>query len=76
MAEETESIRKDSAKRQVDPKTVNDWSGRRFIPPKGSTLPADGIDGEVFMLIKDAAPNQLYQYDESEGHWSTIGPRT
>ncbi len=76
MAEETESVRQDTASRRVTPKQIQDWGGRRVILPKGTTLPAEGVSGEVFVLIKDAGIDQMYIFDESESHWSTVGPRT
>lgn len=79
MAEETESVRKDSAKRQIEERQIIDWSGKRIILPKGTTLPALGsgvtyIDGEVFVLVKPSGVNQLYEFDESVNNWITVGP--
>lgn len=76
MSESSESVRADSAQRQVQQKQINDWSGKRFVPPRGTVLPATGLPGELFTLIRDADKDQLYIYDESEGNWSTVGPRT
>ncbi len=78
MAETNESVRKDSQRREDKQMAVTDWGGRRFIPPRGSTLPTvDGtqVDGEVFMYT-GGSKLQLYVYDETAGNWSTIGPRT
>lgn len=75
MAEQTERIRKDSSERQLNQKEIVDWSGKRFVPPRGTTLPATvgALPGELFALIKDAARDQLYQFDASENNWVTVG---
>lgn len=72
----SESVRADSAKRGIDDRQVYDWGGKRFVPPRGVTLPAVGLPGEVFTLIRNGAPDQLYIFDEDSDNWSTIGPRT
>ena len=76
MAETTESVRRDSAKRGVEQKEIDDWSGRRVVLPRGTTLPATGLPGEAFVLIKAGAQNQLYTYDDGMGQWVTVGPTT
>lgn len=76
MAEVTESIRQDKAKKGASQKQLEDWSGRRMILPKGTTLPADGIAGEVFVLIKDSSHDQMYIWDDSLDKFITVGPRT
>lgn len=79
MAEASESVRVDQQVREQKQKEITDWGGRRFVPPKGTTLPPvtnDLIDGELFMLVKGAGINQLYQFDESQDNWTTVGPRT
>lgn len=72
----TESVRADSAKRGIDERQVYDWSGKRFVLPRGVTLPAVGLPGEVFTLVRASLPDQLYIFDEDADSWSTIGPRT
>ena len=37
MGEETESVRKDSAVREIEQKEVQDWSGKRLVLPRGTT---------------------------------------
>lgn len=76
MAETKESIRGDSAQRQIEGKQINDWSGKRFVPPRGTTLPAisTALPGELFVLVKDADIDQLYIFDNSVNNWSTVGP--
>lgn len=74
MAETTESVRRDSAVRQIKQKEIQDWSGKRVILPRGTTLPASGLDGEMFVKIVAAGHNQLYTYDEEINNWVTVGP--
>lgn len=77
MAEETESVRKDSAERQLKQKETVDWSGKRFVPPRGTTLPTTGLPNEVFVLQRTSPlKDQLYMYDEEYNNWVTVGPRT
>lgn len=75
MAEQTESVRKDSSERQLNQKEVVDWSGKRFVLPRGTTLPpvAGALPGEIAVLIKDAGRDQLYQFDQSQNNWVTVG---
>lgn len=72
----SESVREDSASRQIEQKQVYDWGGKRFVPPRGVTLPAVGLPGEVFVLVRGSLPDQLYLYDDDASSWSTVGPRT
>lgn len=78
MTENSENIRVDSQTREDKQRGVTDWGGRRFIAPKGTTLPAvtdDLIDGEVFVLIRGAGLKpQFYLFDEGLNKWSTVGP--
>lgn len=77
MAETTESVRSDAATRTKDQKELVDWGGRRLVIPKGTTLPAitdDLIEGEVFLLVKSAASNQIYTFDSGINNWVTVGP--
>lgn len=75
MAEETESVRKDSAKRQIDQRQIIDWSGKRIILPRGTTLPASGLPAEVFVKENTAPiPDNLYIWDDDMGNWVTVGP--
>ncbi len=75
MAEETESVRKDSAERQLKEKEIVDWSGKRLVLPRGTTLPASGLPGEVF-IKQNTHPvaDDLYIYDDDRGNWVTVGP--
>lgn len=77
MAENTESVRVDSAVREQKQKQTTDWGGRRFVFPKGTTLPAvtaDLIEGEAFVLVKAGASDQLYIFDKGINNWVTVGP--
>lgn len=75
MAEETESIRQDSSERQLKQKETVDWSGKRFVLPRGTTLPPAGLPGEVFVLQKTSPlRDQLYIFDDEYNNWSTVGP--
>ncbi len=75
MAEEIESVRIDSATRDLKQKEIRDWSGKRFVPPRGTTLPAviGALPSEMFVLIKSGGIDQLYIFDESLNNWSTVG---
>jgi len=76
MSATTESVRGDAVDRQIERKQIKDWSGKRLVLPRGTTLPAVGtaLSGEVFVLIKDAGVDQLYIFDDSVNNWSTVGP--
>lgn len=74
MTETTESVRRDSAIRQIREKEIQDWSGKRVILPRGTTLPATGLPGEVFVKIEEAGIDNLYIFDESVNNWVTVGP--
>lgn len=74
MAEEIESVRKDSASRDLKQKEVIDWSGKRVVLPRGTTLPTDGLPDEVFVKQRDSAEDQLFIRDEDLNRWVTIGP--
>lgn len=75
MTETVESIRKDSAVRQVQQKEIVDWSGKRFVPPRGTTLPAMGLPGEIFVLERTSPlRDQVYMWDAEYNNWSTVGP--
>lgn len=74
MAEETESVRVDRAKRELEERERMNWSGKKVVLPKGTTLPSTGESGEVFVLVKNAASDQMYIFDESINNWVTVGP--
>ena len=74
MAEEIESVRKDSSARQLEEKEIIDWSGKRLVLPRGTTLPSSPRPAEIFTVIKDADTDQVMIYDESLSQWLTIGP--
>ena len=77
MAETTESVRKDSAKREIEERAVVDWSGKRFVLPRGTTLPTTSgrLPGEVFVLQKGSPnPDQMYIFDDTVNNWVTVGP--
>ena len=74
MSESQESVRRDSAARQIEHKEVVDWSGKRFVLPRGTTLPASGLSGEVFLKVNAAAEDQLFVRDNNLDRWVTIGP--
>lgn len=75
MAEETESVRKDSSARQLEKKDIVDWSGKRLVLPRGTTLPPSGRAGEIFVrtFVGGAI---LSVWDDSAEHWSTVGTQT
>ncbi len=72
--ETTESIRRDSAVRQIEQKEVQDWSGKRVVLPRGTTLPATGLEGEMFVKVYDSDTNHLCMWDKYLDHWVTVGP--
>lgn len=81
MAEQSESVRGDAPTREIKQKEIVDWSGRRVILPRGTTLPAISVSrivGEVFVLERSGARDQLYIYDEDVSggnpNWVTVGP--
>lgn len=77
MTESTENVRKDAGVREDKQKQVTDWGGRRFVLPKGTTLPAitdDLIEGEVFIKVRAGASDQLYIFDKGINNWTTVGP--
>ncbi len=74
MTETTESVRRDSAARQIEQKEKVDWSGKRLVLPRGTTLPASGLPGEVFVKIVDAGTDKLVIWDNGLDHWVTVGP--
>ncbi len=76
MTETIESMRRDSAARQVEGKEKVDWGGKKFVPPRGTTLPASGLPGEVFLKINAAARDQLFLRDGDLDRWVTVGPLT
>jgi hypothetical protein len=71
----TESVRKDSRVRQIEQKQIIDWSGKRVILPRGTTLPAVGVDGEMFIKIVVGGHNKLLTWDEGVNNWTTVGPQ-
>ena len=74
MSESKQSIRRDSAARQIQEKEIVDWSGKRFVPPRGTTLPASGLPAEIFVKVNAAAEDQLFVWDSNLDRWVTIGP--
>lgn len=77
MAESTESVRGDKTTREKDQKEIIDWSGRRFVPPRVTSLPAvstDLIDGEIVVLSKPSGDNEMYLFDFDQQQWVTVGP--
>lgn len=76
MAETTESVRQDSSRREDQQKEVTDWGGKRFKPPRGTTLPSTAQVGEIFILENDNGKDRMYTYDSQEDAWSTVGPRS
>ena len=77
MAENTESVRVDRAKRQIEEREAVDWSGKRFVLPRGTTLPSitGRFPGETFVLERsNPDPDQLYIFDSSRNNWVTVGP--
>ena len=73
MTETTESVRKDSAKRGADKKEIIDWSGKRVVLPRGTTLPATGLPSEIFVRLQ-AGEDQLFIFDGGLDRWVTVGP--
>lgn len=77
MAEETESVRQDSADREVGGgKQKKDWTGKRVKIPKGTTVPANPEDGEVFIHEYPATGDKYIFYSGTSGNWVTVGPAT
>lgn len=76
MTEETESVRGDTRSREVNEKQTKDWSGKRFILPRGSSFPSPGSPGELFVLSRGSAEDQLYMWQHNEGRFATVGPLT
>ena len=77
MAEVTENVRADSRTREDKQKEITDWGGRRLAIPTGTALPTvsdDLMAGEVFVLQKAAANDELYIYDTGAGAWVKVGP--
>jgi len=74
MTESSESVRIDSAVRQIQQKQVQDWSGKRVVLPRGATLPTSGLSGEVFIKIVAAGNDELYIWDENVDDWVKVGP--
>lgn len=74
MAEETEAVRVDRAKRDIEQRERMSWAGKKVVLPRGTSLPSTGESGEVFVLIKNAAIDQMYIFDESQNNWVTVGP--
>ena len=75
MAEQTESVRIDRAKRELEQRQVGDWSGKRIVLPRGTTLPASGFPSEVFVLQRGSPnPDQLFIWDDTVTNWVTVGP--
>ncbi len=77
MAENTETVRKDSATRELEGKQRQNWGGKRVVLPHGTTLPpiATAEPNEVFILNR-AHPlrDQMYIFDSEYNNWSTVGP--
>lgn len=75
MAEETESVRVDRSKREIEGRERISWGGKRVVLPHGTTLPTLGEEGEVFVLDR-ASPlrDQMYIWDQEYNNWSTVGP--
>jgi hypothetical protein len=77
MAENTENVRGDSGVREDKGKQSTNWSGRKFVLPRGTTLPAvtaERESAEVFVLQKTGASDQLYIFDTGINNWVTVGP--
>ena len=75
MAEETEAVRVDRSKRELEQRERVSWSGKKFVLPTGTTLPLTGEQSEVFVLQR-ASPlrDQMYIWDSEYNNWSTVGP--
>ena len=63
-----ESIRKDSAVRQLQQKQVNDFSGKRLILPTCTSLPATGFEGEVKVLVSGGTIS-FYIWSNGDKAW-------
>ena len=74
MTETTESVRKDSSARQLEEKEIVDWSGKRFVPPRGTTLPSNPRESELFVKIVGGGRDKLLMYDAGIGSFQTVGP--
>lgn len=77
MAEETEAVRVDRNKREIEQRQRQSWGGKRVVFPHGSSLPAvtaDVEESEVFILNKVGAADQMYIFDKGVNNWVTVGP--
>lgn len=75
MAEEIESVRVDRQKRQLEQRENIDWSGKNVVLPRGTSLPASGIPGQIFALEKaGATKDKLMLFDGGLNNWITVGP--
>ena len=76
MAEESENVRRDRAERELRGKQVVDWSGKRVVLPRGTTLPPipGAFPGEMFVLQRAGNLDQLYLFDDGVNNWVTVGP--
>lgn len=68
MAEETESVRRDSAVRQIQQKQINDFSGKRLVFPVVTSLPTKGLPGEV-VVLDNGVTSKLYIWDNNTEAW-------
>jgi len=74
MTEETESIRRDSSIRSIRQMEVTDWSGKRVVLPRGTTLPSVARPSEVYVKVNDSGTDKLCIFDGNLDHWVTVGP--
>lgn len=75
MAEETEKVRGDQGKREIEQREILDWSGKRVVLPRGTTLPSTGLPGEVFVKENThPTADDLYIFDSDRNNWVTVGP--
>ena len=74
MAEQTESIRVDRSKRELEGRERMSWAGKKVVLPRGTTLPSTGESGEVYIKVNGASADQMYIFDESVNNWVTVGP--
>lgn len=74
MTESSESVRKDSSERVIRRgMQIHDWSNKRVILPRGTTLPSDPRPGEVFW--KEAGGgDKLVIYSDTDNNWQTVWP--
>jgi hypothetical protein len=66
-----ESVRMDSAVRQIQQKQVNNFSGKRLVFPTCTSLPTTGFEGEVEVLVSGGTV-ALYIWSDGDADWVAV----